>query len=74
MAEMMIVFLSTAFLCGTGVLLSKLCTIRIPIDHPPPTENQKYLLITQEHYDALLERKNLLLVEEQPQLPKYTES
>jgi hypothetical protein len=70
MAEMMIVFLSTAFLCGTGVVLSKLCTIRIPIDHPPP----KYLLITQEHYDALLERKNLLLIEEQPQLPKYTES
>jgi hypothetical protein len=65
MSEVIIGVLSTAFLCGVGGLLSKLCTIR--------AKATNYILITQDHYDSLpIDVKQLIL--HQPQLPKYSES
>ena len=74
MAEMIGV-LTTAFLCGTGMLLAKMCTIRAEAN----TESRvsaEYILITKEHYETL--KANTKISEQpqhqlQPPLPDYTE-
>jgi hypothetical protein len=63
--------LTTACLCGMGMLLSKLCTLRVQANTPP----SEYILITKEHYETLKANNAARTYTiEQPQvLPEYSE-
>jgi Tfp pilus assembly protein PilV len=72
MAEMIGV-LTTAFLCGTGMLLAKMCTLRAEAN-TESSVTAGYILITKEHYETL--KANTKISEQpqvQPPLPDYTE-
>jgi Tfp pilus assembly protein PilV len=59
-----IAILGMAFLCGTSILLAKLCAIRT-------SEHRKdYVLLTQEEYQAM---QHNAVIAEQPLLPEYSE-
>ena len=65
--------LTTAFLCGTGMLLAKMCTLRAEAN-TTSTASTEYILITKEHYETLKTNTIAKIIESpQPPLPDYTE-
>jgi hypothetical protein len=64
-----IAVLSTAFLCGTTLLLAKLCRMRVEVENPP----NEYIFITKDHYEDLQRAAKREIIIEQPQLPVYSE-
>jgi hypothetical protein len=64
-----IAILGAAFLCGTSMLLAKLCRMRAEVENPPAD----YLFITKAHYEDLQRAAKREIIIEQPQLPVYSE-
>jgi len=62
-----IAVLSTAFLCGTTLLLAKLCRMRVEVENPP----NEYIFITKDHYEDLQRAAKREIIIEQPQLPPH---
>ena len=62
-----IAILSMAFLCGTGILLTKFCRLRTTVEQEL---SQQYILITKEYYETL---KTAQVINVQPPLPDYSE-
>ena len=60
-----IAVLSTAFLCGTTLLLAKLCRIRADIENP----SIEYVVIPKDQYEDLQRAAKREMIIEQPQLP-----
>jgi hypothetical protein len=66
----MIGILGTAFLCGAGCILSKLCTIRATVT---PDLSPQYVIITKDQYEALQRSREERIIADQPVLPDYSE-
>ena len=63
-----IAFISTAFLCATGIVLAKLCWIRAEREDP----SIEYVVIPKDHYNNLQRKaKKGQLIMAQP--PHYSE-
>ena len=57
--------ISTAFLCASGIVLTKLCWIRAEREHPSP----EYVVIPKDHYEHLQREAKREMIIVQPQLP-----
>lgn len=66
-----IAILSTAFLCGSVMILSKLCWIRSQNEQP----SVEYVVIPKDQYENLQREAKREMIIEQPQLspPHYSE-
>ena len=64
-----IAILGTAILCGTSLILVKLCRMRVEVEDLP----SEYLFITKEHYEDLKRAAKREIIIEQPALPDYSE-
>lgn len=65
-----IAVLSTAFLCGSGIVLAKICRMRTQRDNPSP----EYVVIPKDHYENLQrEAKRIMIIEQPPLPPHYSE-
>ena len=60
-----IAVLSTAFLCGSGIVLAKICRMRAELDNPSP----EYVVIPKDHYEHLQREAKRQMIIVQPQLP-----
>jgi hypothetical protein len=67
-----IAVLSTAFLCGSGIVLLRVCQIRADLENPLP----EYVVIPKDHYEHLQREAKREMIIVQPQLPpppRYSE-